>query len=417
MNNKLKKVLIPLISVLLAVGVFFLGFLTRELTYSDNQKALLNILDKYEKYYYFEDENVIDVISDAIFDKYSTYLTKEEYEKILKESSGEQEGIGVSFYKDSLQIYKVSVNSPCYNAGVKEGGIVEKIKVNGEEKTLTQQKELTDIISKTAKGENLLLTISYGGTSKEYTVCKNHYKKCYVSYIDESGTYLFIEENGSLKFKKVSDIGIDKSSTAYIKYEQFSGRDDSFGSVYQLKTALEFFKQKSKKNLIFDLRDNGGGYMDVLTEVCSMLIEKEGDSQVISIAKDKHGKAQLFQAKNNVSSSFGFEKIIVLANENTASASEVLIGALIDYDKSNKVSVVLQGHQSGSETIYKTYGKGIMQTTYKNLDGSAVKVTSAKIFWPKSNISIHDVGVTDKISNKVKNSSEEDALDYALNLI
>ena len=72
MSNKTKKVILSIVAVIGIVGVFFLGFFTRELTYSSNQRAVLSILDKYEKYYYYEDENVVDIISDAIFDKYST---------------------------------------------------------------------------------------------------------------------------------------------------------------------------------------------------------------------------------------------------------------------------------------------------------------------------------------------------------
>ena len=71
MSNKTKKVILSIVAVIGIVGVFFLGFFTRELTYSNNQRAVLSILDKYEKYYYYEDENVVDIISDAIFDKYS----------------------------------------------------------------------------------------------------------------------------------------------------------------------------------------------------------------------------------------------------------------------------------------------------------------------------------------------------------
>ena len=206
--------------------------------------------------------------------------------------------------------------------------------------------------------------------------------------------------------------------TAYIKYEQFSGRSaGNDGSVGQLKTALSMFKQGGYKNLILDIRNNGGVYMNILAEVAGLFVEQSGDNQVVSIAKNKDNEVQNFYIKNNSYNSYGFENIIVLANQNTASASEVLIGAMLDYDTQNKVTVVLDGFNNNGNTVYRTYGKGIMQTTYQNLNGSAVKLTTAKIFWPKSNISIHGTGVTTETSNKVKNAVGVNAYEYALNLL
>jgi carboxyl-terminal processing protease len=180
---------------------------------------------------------------------------------------------------------------------------------------------------------------------------------------------------------------------------------------------LEKFKSNGKSQLILDIRDNGGGYMDVLCEVAGMLVEKESNGQVVSITIDKYGKEKYFNSKNQTYNEYGFKKIVVLANEHTASASEILIGAMLDYDKSNRVSIVLDGHQKNGQTVYKTYGKGIMQTTYANLDSSAVKLTTAKMFWPKSRISIHDKGVTTQTSNKVYNATNGDAYLYALNML
>ncbi len=417
MNKKLKKVLIPLICIISAVGVFFLGFLTRQLTYSKNQKAVLNILDKYEKYYYYQDENVIDIISDAIFDKYSTYLSKEEYEKVLKEASGEYYGLGLAFSENSTQIEKVIINSSSYKAGVKVGGNIVKMKSNGQEKISQTADGFISFLDTVSNGELIELTVNYGGEEEVYTVQKTAYKKSYVTYIDADGEYAFID-NGGLSFQKVNQTGLSLNSTSYIRYEQFSGRGSGLdGSVSQLKTALNAFKQKSNKNLILDLRDNGGGYMDILCEVAGLFVERDGNKQVISIAKDKYDKTENFYIKNNLYDSYGFEKIIVLANENTASASEVLIGAMLDYDTQNKVTVVLDGHIKNEQTVYKTYGKGIMQTTYKNLDNSAVKLTTAQIFWPKSNISIHGVGITENTSTKVKNATLGDAFEFAINLL
>lgn len=417
MKSKLKKILIPIICVIGSVAVFFLGFFTRELTYSNVQRAVLSILDKYEKYYYYEDENVVDIISDAIFDKYSTYMTKDEYEAIKTEASGETQGIGVGFNVGSLKIVNVTTNSPCDKAGVKAGGTIVKLSVNGVDKPFSSYDEFFDIMDCVQVGETVNLTVNYDGEETSYSVKKEEYKRSYVTYKDNTGTYNFLDDGGmKLTLRNLDNVVVPK--TAYIKYEQFSGRaSGNDGSVGQLKSALERFKSSGNKNLILDLRDNGGGYMDVLCEVAGLFVEKSGDKQVVSVAKDKNNKVSKFYVKNNAYSSYGYENIIVLANQNTASASEVLIGAMLDYDTQNKVTIVLDGYLENGETVYKSFGKGIMQTTYVNLDGSAVKVTTAEIFWPKSNISIHQKGVTTDISTKVKNAVNGNAYEYALNLL
>ena len=287
MNKKLKKILIPIICVIGSVAVFFLGFFTREFTYSDVQRAVLNILDKYEKFYYYEDENVVDVISDAIFDKYSTYMTKEEYEAIKSEANGETQGIGVGFNVGSLKIVSVTTNSPCDKAGVKAGGTVVKVAVNGTEKPFTTYDEFFSIMDGVSLGETINLTVNYDGAETTYSVKKEDYKRSYVTYRDNTGTYNFLDDGG-MKLTLRNLDNIITPSTAYIKYEQFSGRaSGSDGSVGQLKTALDRFRSSGNKNLILDLRDNGGGYMDVLSEVAGLYGEKSGSNQVLSIAKDK----------------------------------------------------------------------------------------------------------------------------------
>ena len=417
MKTKLKKILIPIICVVGSVAVFFLGFFTREFTYSDVQRAVINIIDKYEKYYYYEDENVVDIISDAIFDKYSTYMTKDEYEAIKSEANGETQGIGVGFNVGSLKIVSVTTNSPCDKAGVKEGGTVVKVSVDGVDKPFTSYDEFFGVMDGVQLGSTVNLTVNYDGTERSYSVKKEDYKRSYVTYRDNTGTYNFIDDGGmNLTLRNLDNIV--QPNTAYIKYEQFSGRaSGKDGSVGQLKTALERFKSGGNKNLILDLRNNGGGYMDVLSEVAGLFVEESGDKQVLAVAKDKNNKVSKFYVKNNAYSSYGYENIIVLANSGTASASEVLIGAMLDYDTQNKVTIVLDGHLENGETVYRSFGKGIMQTTYINLDGSAVKVTTAEIFWPKSNISIHQKGVTVDISTKVKNAVNGNAYEYALNLL
>ena len=418
MKVKVKKIITAIFIVIGIVGVYFLGFFTREFTYTEVERAVLNILDKYQKYYYFANDDVVNDIAHAIFDDYSTYYTKEEYDEVKLNASGKNLGIGIGVTPSNLEIVEVIKNSPCYKKGVTSGGTLYKISVNGVDKPFTTYNEFDVIISNVNESSNILLTILYGDEERVFELKKAEYQKSYVTYIDSVGEYCYIENEGEISLEKCSDVKVLGEDIAYIKYDQFSGKEQGLkGSAGQLRNALEKFKNDNKKKLIFDLRNNGGGYMDVLGDVAGTLVQPEGDKQVISIAEYKNGKEQKFYLKNNTYLSYGFEKIIALANENTASASEVLIGAMLDYDKNDVVSVVIDGHISNGQRVFRTYGKGIMQTTYVNLDGSAVKLTTAKICWPKSKIDIHDSGITTNVSNKVINADRYDALVTALKML
>ena len=109
-----------------------------------------------------------------------------------------------------------------------------------------------------------------------------------------------------------------------------------------------------------------------------------------------------------------------MGDDGTASASEALIGAMLDYDKEGIVNVVLSGYKDKSgEIVYRTYGKGIMQTTYENpTTGEAIRLTTAKIYWPTSDITIHGEGVTkgiERYSARVFTPTIETGTDYEFN--
>ena len=106
-----------------------------------------------------------------------------------------------------------------------------------------------------------------------------------------------------------------------------------------------------------------------------------------------------------------------MIDEDTASASEALVGAIYVYStKINfNLKVIISSSILNGEKVYKSYGKGIMQTTYPNVDGSAVKLTTAKLYWPISNVSIHGVGITTSIIPTAINADAETALSVALN--
>jgi carboxyl-terminal processing protease len=410
-----KRLFTTLLVLVLTAGVYFLGFFSYRWTRSSVVKDVLKILEIYEKHYYFKSDEVVDQIVDAIFDDYSTYYTAEEYAQIKSKNNGKNFGVGLSFYTGTLDIYNVDVNSPCYKAGVKAGGTLLSATTSG---VLTNGFEAKETIENLSEGDQVDITIDYGGSVETFSVVKSRYGLSYVTYMNSIGAYVFHEKDNSMQFEKNSNAVISEEGVGYIKLNSFSGKaDNSYGVVYQMKTALEKFKQDGNKKLILDLRNNGGGDMEVVSSVGSMLVKKQQAPQYIAISEDRNGNKKYYHLSNNSYGDYGFEKIIILANINTASASEMLIGAMLDYDDDNAVQVIIDGYTLNGETVYKTYGKGIMQTTYKYPDQSAVKVTTAKVFWPKSNVSIHGVGITENTSSKVIKAVNQSAYSLALQII
>ena len=109
----------------------------------------------------------------------------------------------------------------------------------------------------------------------------------------------------------------------------------------------------------------------------------------------------------------------MILNENSASASEALYGAIYDYSVKNNFNLktVISSSIKNEQTVYKSYGKGIMQTTYLNSDGSAVKLTTAKLYWPLSETCIHDVGITTALKyGNIICADKENALQVALSI-
>ena len=413
-NKVLKRILICVLTLMITAGVYFLGFFSFKWSLSDTEEELLKVLNTYEKHYYYQNDNLVDVICDAILDDYSDYYTKEEYEEILKTNLGQSVGVGLSFIKGTNYIHEVIVNSSCYEKGVKAGGTVISAVCQN---TGSTGDGVLDYLNALSEGSNVTLKIDYQGTVETYEVTKKTYSRSYVTYKNAEGTFVYKDNLSSMQLSKISDDSVIKSGVGYIKYDTFNGKEqNSYGSVSQMKTALEKFKADGNRVLILDLRNNGGGYMDVLSQIAGMFVEKHSSNQVMSITKDRDGKETKYYIGANYYSHYNYEKIIVLANENTASASEVLIGAMLDYDTQNKVTVVIEGHIEDEQTVFRTYGKGIMQTTYRYADGSAVKLTTAKVFWPVSNRCIHGVGLREDISEKVVNAGELNAYDYALSL-
>lgn len=293
-------------------------------------------------------------IVNGLGDKYAAYYTSEEYEAITEKSNGIYCGIGAYVSQNTttgaITIVKPMSGGPAQKAGIKAGDII--CGVDGKDVT---EKDLTEVLSmvKGKKGSQVELKIYRKGERNYLNI-----KVIRDDIEEETVVYTMLDNN--------------------IGYIQVSGFEAV--TAKQFKKAVDKLEKKGEKALIIDLRDNGGGLLDVAVEMLDRILPKK----LVVYTKDKQGTAEEYYAKDNKKVSV---PIAILVNEYSASASEVFAGALQDYGVAKLVGT-------------KTFGKGIVQTVFNMTDGTALKMTVAKYYTPKGRY-IQDKGLKPDISVKL----------------
>ena len=229
------------------------------------------------------------------------------------------------------------------------------------------------------------------------TVTFSAYTESYVLYVCGGRAYAYTyDENGSASWTDVSayvtqDEAVN-GDTAYIRIVRFAG-----DAATAFARAAMQYKADGAASLLLDLRNNGGGRMDILQRIASYLLrDATSSSEVVQTARFKDGSEERYVAEGNYFAEFfGDSAVYVAANVNSASASEALIGAMYSYGTVSYADIYLT--KLGENTA-RTYGKGIMQTTFTNIGGGAVKLTTAQIYWPNGTC-IHGVGITENDSD------------------
>ena len=282
----------------------------------------------------------------ALNDKYSSYYTKEEIEELKVSLLGNYVGVGAYLQEDTTSnVIKVLLpieGSPAKEAGIQVGDIITK--VNGVEYT---GKELTQA-SAAMKGEE--------GTTVELEILRNGEKKT------------FTITRRSIKVYHIASEVIE-DDVGYMYIQTFDE-----GCADEFKQKYNELKQKNIKSLVIDLRNNGGGIVDEALEILDCILEK---NKVMLITVDKNGNEETSKSKSNPVVDV---PIVVLVNGQTASASEIMAGALKDY---NKAKIVGE----------KTYGKGVIQELMYLTNGSALKLTTNEYYTPNRN-KINEIGIT-----------------------
>jgi carboxyl-terminal processing protease len=347
---RIKKIYLPIIiATALAVGVLiggYLNFTGPKSGFSANSKrSKLNKLIELIESEYVDDINtdsIVDLTVNGILEKldpHSVYIAKSEMEQVAQSMKGDFVGIGVNFYmyNDSVAIIKPIENGPSEKAGLKAG---DRILYAGSSK-LFGRKLPTDSLFSKLKGEE--------GSKVSLTI----YRK------SENKKFKINVTRGVVPIKSVDIAIMLDNKTGYIKINRFA--ETTFNEFHN---GLLGLKQQGATQLIVDVRDNGGGYMEIAADIADEFLK---DKELIVKTKNKKGNID----KTFASETGNFEtgKVYVLINENTASASEILAGALQDNDRG-----IIVGRRS--------FGKGLVQKEMPLGDGSAVRLTVARYYTP-----------------------------------
>lgn len=320
-------------------------------------EKLSQIEDLVDELYLFEDQIEPDkgeagVYQGFIFglnDPYAAYYTPEELASFMDETKGTYCGIGAMVSQDVRTqistIVRVFEGSPAEEAGILPGDVIYK--VDGE---LMAGVDLTLLVNNYVKGEE--------GSQVAITV----YREDTGEYVDLTVTRRFIDVQ-TVSGKMLED-GIGYVSV--IEFDEVTAK--------QFKDKIEDLRGQGMERLIIDLRDNPGGELNTVVSMADYLI---GDGGRILTISDKYGNEEIYKAEDGHSLDI---PMVVLVNENSASASEVLTGALKDYDAATVVGT-------------QTFGKGIVQSLIPLSDGSAVKLTTSHYYTP-GGLDIHGKGIS-----------------------
>lgn len=410
------------IAGVLLIAFFWAGYLVSYFSIDGDLRSLQFVYNTYkDNYFFYEEVNPAKVLTEGLTDIYSEYYTADEYKSEQSASKGERKGYGIVF--NGLTVYRVSGNSPAEKAGLEKGDKIVAYQLNdGESVSVDALAKLTAVLSAASDKDLVTLYVERGTGREKCSMRKADYRESYVYYTDSTGRYRFNDDNGKMQLGRFADSDLALGSDwGYIRYTSFYGQTDgTYGSVGQITAALDQMFSNGKNKLIIDLRDNGGGFMDIMCKLSGVFCpQSSGTGNIAQIAEYRNGKNYSFKvnysaSKNSEGALYSekIQKLVFLANQNSASASEALIGSVLDYDKvadTNKVRVVLDGYTDESgEKVYKTYGKGIMQTTFvNNFTGEAMKLTTARILWPLSGTCIHGIGITTATDSRVFNAVGE----------
>jgi len=409
------------------VSSFLAGVFVNYVTLDKEMRSLIKLKNRIQKSYYQEvtDDEFYDVLFDAVsdnlLDDYSWYLSRDEYKQSQEQAEGKQSGLGLVFSTSQAGLEQMRVVRVCGNSPAEEKGIVAGEYVLGFGASETQIREeitfdaFSEFLSGYAENENFYMKIrGLTGEERVISIAKSDYVENYVFYRTSATAYRFVGENAVTPTQKGEPLSCLDENTAYIRLTQFNG-----AAAEEFDEAMKLFASQDKKNLVLDLRGNGGGYLDIMLKIARYFCKDATENKPVVAVADYGEKKEKFLANGNLYFDYFSDdsRICVLADNQTASASECLIGCMVDYGAVSYQDIWL-AERNGEA---RTFGKGIMQTTYSLLSGNgdAVKLTTARICWPLSKKCIHGVGVlpSDGAKTVAEDADVEKELINAISLL
>lgn len=328
--------------------------------------AKIEELNHYIDQYYlfdYEEEDIENGIYKGLMaglgDIYTGYYTPEEYASFMESSNGSYSGIGAvlsqNYSTGIISVVRAFAGSPAEEAGLQTDDILYM--VEGEEVT---GKDLSLVVTdlKGEEGTEVHISILRGTDVLEVTLVRRSI------------------EVPTVEYRMMED------QIGYIAITEFDDVTDE-----QFLAAMDELESQGMTKLIIDLRNNGGGLVDVTCTILDRLLP-EG---LIVYTEDKNGNRQ--EEYSDAENYFAGD-MAVLVNGNSASASEIFAGAIKDYGVGTLIGT-------------QTFGKGIVQSLFPLSDGSAVKITVSRYYTPAGN-NIHEVGITPDIILEADTESEED---------
>ncbi|EHR37634.1 S41 family peptidase [Megamonas funiformis] len=375
--NKILKTIIAVLLIAIISSISTLGLIYYALGF--NEQGFSNLMRFITAYRFIETKYVndtddvklidgaIDGMVKSLNDPHSNYLSPKMYKTLMEQTEGSFAGIGVVMGMDNEQkihIVGIMENSPGQKAGLQEGD--EILAVDGVPVTQMAFDEVAAHVRGQA-GTDVVLTIMRDNANQDITITRDN-----------------------IKLKTVGHKMLD-NNIGYIQIVSFS--EDT---ANEFNEAYNDLKNQGMKALVLDLRNNPGGLLTTCVEIAKKLVPK---GEIVSIV-DKQGNKETYSSSLEAPE----YPLVVLINKNSASASEILSGAI-------------QDTKSGTIIGNTSYGKGSVQTILPMFEDDAVKLTIAKYYTP-SGRSIDGTGITPDIEiNLDENATLDTQLDKALEVL
>lgn len=350
MNKKYGYILPTVLALALAAGIFIGGKLhfndsPEKLFSTNSKKDKLNRLIDYIDYEYVDDidtDSIVDVTVNNILDKldpHSVYIPKEQMAAVEENMKGDFVGIGIRFnkFRDTVTVVRTIKDGPSYKKGLKAG---DKILTADGDTLYGKRIPNNELVAK-LKGES--------GTKVKLKV----YRK------SENRTFDVSLKRDVVPIRSVDAQFMLTNDLGYLRINRFAE-----STFKEFKQALFNLEKRGAEKLVLDLRDNPGGYLGIAEKMADEFLE---DGKLILFTKNKKGKINKAYATSK--GAFENNEVYVLINERSASASEIIAGALQDNDV-------------GTIVGRRSFGKGLVQREMALGDGSAVRLTVSRYYTP-----------------------------------